>query len=138
MTIPSEHADNERALDALMAAAFRAEDPDRPVSEEEARRLVENPPALSPEDEEVLASMSPDYVQSLLRSARADGVAPRFEERQAAPDASIRDAYAAMNRGREGDELDDEARREIEKKRRELLGEPEAGAQSQGDEQDGS
>jgi hypothetical protein len=123
MATSSEHTNEERALDALMAAAFRPEDVERPVSEEEARRILENPPALSPEDEQVLAAMGPDFVEKLLKSAEAG--CPGAEGAHEALDAEIEEAYAAMNRGREGSELDEKAREEIERKRRELLGEPE-------------
>lgn len=123
MAKASEHTKEERALDALMAAAFRAEDPERRVNEEEARRIVENPPALSPEDEEVVTAMGSDFVQKLLGSAEAGRQdAAGLGE---ALDAEIEEAYAAMNRGRKGEDLDEKALEEIERKRRELLGEPE-------------
>jgi hypothetical protein len=123
MATSSEHTNEERALDALMAAAFRAEDIERPVSVEEARHIVENPPALSPEDEEVVAAMRPDFVEKLLKSVEVGS--PDAEEVGEVLDAEIEEAYAAMNRGQKGDELDEKAREEIERKRRELLGEPE-------------
>jgi len=123
MATSSENTNEERALDALMAAAFRAEDIERPLSDEEARRIMENPPALSPEDEQVLAAMGPDFVDKLLKSAGAGS--RDVGEAHEVVDAEIEEAYAAMNRGREGGELDEKARKEIERKRRELLGEPE-------------
>ena len=55
----------ERALDALMTLAFRASGV--PVTDEEARRLVENAPLLGPEDEAVAASIGPDFIARLLK-----------------------------------------------------------------------
>jgi hypothetical protein len=136
MATSSEHTNEELALDALMAAAFRAEDQERPVSEEEARRIIEKPPALSPEDEEVMAAMGPDFVEKLLSSTDAGG--PGAKEHGEVLDAEIEEAYAAMNRGRKGEDLDEKAREEIERKRRELLGEPEPEVGSDKEAQDGS
>jgi len=136
MATSSEHTDEERALDALMAAAFRAEDLERPLSDEEARRIMENPPALSPEDEQVVAAMGSHFVDDLLKSAEA-GSRDAGEAHEVL-DAEIEEAYAAMNRGREGGELDEKAREEIERKRRELLGEPEPEACPDEESQDGS
>ena len=135
MATSNEHTNEERALDALMAAAFRVEDAERPVSEEEARRMAESPPALSPEDEEVVAAIGPDFVDRLLESA--EDRSPGTEKLGESLDVEIKEAYAAMNRGREGDDLDDKAREEIERKRRELLGEPESEAGPDEEVQDG-
>ena len=121
MVTSSEHTNEERALDALMAAAFRAEDEDRPYGQEEASRILEEPPALSPEDEQIVAAMGDHFVEALLRSAETG--TPEMGDGHEAMDEEIDEAYAAMNRGREGDGLDEEALREIERKRRELLGE---------------
>lgn len=131
MTESSEHSKEQKALDALMAAAFRAEDADSPVTEEEARAILENSPVLSPEDEKGLAGLGPDFVDNLLVSADTDTSA--LGERRQVLDREIEDAYAAMHRGKEGEELDEKSRREIEKKRRELLGEPESGNEKEDD-----
>ena len=135
MATSSEHTNEERALDALMAAAFRVEDVERPVSEEEARRMAESQPALSPEDEQVVAAMGPDFVDRLLESAEDRN--PGIEKLGKSLDVEIKEAYAAMNRGREGNDLDEKAREEIERKRRELLGEPTSEAGPDEEVQDG-
>lgn len=63
--LASSNEKEGRALDALMAIAFR--EMELPLNEVAAQRLAENPPALSPEDEEVLEAMGHDYVDRLLR-----------------------------------------------------------------------
>jgi hypothetical protein len=124
MAQPSDQDREDRALDALMAAAFRLADGGKPMTEAEAKRFARNPPELPPEDEAALRSLRDDFVDRLIKQ-RGPATLPAPCAGQV-PDEEIEQAYAAMHRGKEGDELSDEARREIERKRRELLGEPES------------
>lgn len=55
-----------RAIDALMAAAFRLSVPDETISEDEAMKLAANPPKLSSEDEAVVESLGPNFVENIL------------------------------------------------------------------------
>ena len=113
----------DRAIDALMAAAFRISRPDELLSEEEAEKLAARPPRLSQEDEEAISSLGPDFVHNLLQKAQAEK--PVNKREQGILDREIEEAYAAMNRGKHDDSLSEQTRREIEKKRRELLGKEE-------------
>lgn len=122
--VNGERKSDERALDALMAAAFRISGSDEPMSEKEAQRLAANPPRLSPEDEAAIASLGTDFVDRL--SQRVETEKHNVEEDRGTLDQEIEEAYAAMNRGKGADELSEQTRREIEKKRRELLGEEES------------
>ncbi len=131
MATSNKNNREERAIDALMAAAFRAEANDKPVTEEQARRLVENPPAIGPEDERILASMEEETVDQLLSSAHHR---TSSKEEENALTAEIEEAYAAMDRG----DPDEEARQEIERMRREFLGGPHPDAEKNQKKQDGS
>jgi hypothetical protein len=114
----------ERALDALMTAAFRACSPDEPLTEDEAEKLAAHPPRLSDEDEAAIASLGPDLVERLLEQSKTK--THRYTEEQTTIEREIEEAYIAMNRQLGDKDLSDETRREIERKRRELLGEEDA------------
>ena len=89
-----------------------------------AKTAISHLRKLSPEDEEMIASMGPDFVDRILQHCESDKVksmGTRFTL-----DSEIRDAYMAMNRGNKDDDLSEETKREIERKRRELLGEDES------------
>jgi len=108
----------DNALDALMAAAFRLPVIDETSDEKEATRLAASTPRLSNEDETAIASLSPDFIDYLLDKEK--GHRPR---KIADLSQEISEAYAAMNRGNLDAELSEQTHREIEKKRKELLGE---------------
>lgn len=124
-------ADNDqtrenRALDALMAAAFRISSGELVPTEEEAEELVSNPPRLSPEDEEAISSIEPGSVDHV--SKKGSTPASGDQSRAVEVNHDIEEAYAAMNRGGEDSGLSEETLREIARKRRELLGEEETQA----------
>ena len=110
----------DEALDDLMAAAFRIKTTDERTDCEEALNLARTKPKFSPDDEAAIESLGPEFVERLLGEGRLE-----FSEKAEANDwnREIEDAYAAMNRGNAGDNLSDQTRQEIERKRRELLGE---------------
>ena len=114
----------ERALDALMAAAFRACGSDEPLTEEEAEKLAAHPPRLSDEDEAAIAYLGLDLIERLLERSKTD--THKYAGKQTTIKKEIEEAYLAMNRKLEDKDLSDETRREIERKRRELLGEKDA------------
>jgi len=124
MNQPTDNKSEDKAIDALMAAAFRLSGSDRPMTEKEAKELAANPPKLSPEDEEMMASMGADFVDRILQQCNSDKV--ESMDTRFTLDSEIRDAYMAMNRGNKDDDLSEETKREIERKRRELLGEDES------------
>lgn len=111
----------ERALDALMTAAFRACSPDEPLTEEEAEKLAAHPPRLSDEDEAAIASLGPDLVERLLEQSKTK--THKYTEEQTTIEKEIEEAYIAMNRQLGDKDLSDKTRHEIERKRKELLGE---------------
>jgi len=113
----------DRAIDALMAAAFRLSGSNEPLTEKESEKLAANPPRLSPEDEAAIESLGTDFVHRLLHKAQTEKSIVGQEP--VALDREIEEAYASMNRGKHDDSLSEQTRHEIERKRRELLGEEE-------------
>ena len=127
MTPNNDQEREDRALEALLAAAFRI-DADRPIDEQEAAELMKNPPCLSKEDQAETDSWGDDLVDRLLTQGKI--VSERGEAQEGTLDPAISQAYMAMHRGKEGEELSEEAKEEIERKRRELLGETGDGQES--------
>jgi hypothetical protein len=111
----------ERAIDALMAAAFRACGSDEPFTEEKAEKLAAHPPKLSDEDEFAIASLGIDLVNRLLERSKPE--IQKYTDEYIAIDKKNEEACFAMNRQLGDKDLSDETRREIERKRQELLGE---------------
>ena len=124
----------DKALDALMAAAFRLGEADKSISADEAEELVDNPPAFSPEDEVVLASLDSAFVENLVCSEEKT---PHISESSEVIDQELEEVCGAMNRGPGEQNLSDETLREIERKRRELLGEAEQNSDKNEDRPDG-
>jgi len=110
----------DRALDSLLAAAFRLFAGESP-SEKEGADLAVNPPQLSAEDENMIASMGADFVERLLGGVTISAAAKEESE----SNLESEEACAAMNRGGEEDGFSEQTRKEIERLRRELLGQDE-------------
>lgn len=106
----------DRALDALMVAAFLLSSDDETTDVEKAEHLAAIPPHLSKEDEAVIESLGDDFVKNVIcRKKRKN---ERSQERIS---EDIKEALAAMNRGKTEEDLSEKTRKEIERKRRELL-----------------
>jgi hypothetical protein len=110
----------EKALDALMFAAFNVYGSDEAITEKKADKMVAHPTRLSAEDEEAMKSLGPDFAGKLIE--RSNATTPHYTERQPIMEKEIEEAYAAMNRKLGDKDLSDKTRLEIERKRRELLG----------------
>jgi len=106
----------DRAVDALVAAALRQAEFNEPT-DEEIQKFLANVPPVSPEGKTALDALRPDIVQRItqassrhLPSARA----PQAEE-------ELSPLYMAMNRKNASDEMDARTKEELEKKRKEAL-----------------
>jgi hypothetical protein len=103
MTNPHDEEREERALDALIVAALRADLGDVPSPPEQGF------PELTEEDRRALDALGPDFIKRLL-------------EGQIAPTRSVertrerRERASAMHRGDEDGEVTDRAREEMERK----------------------
>lgn len=104
----------DRALDALIAAAFRQE-PCEDVPLEELRRLES---ALSDEDKSALAYLGDDLTEKIAAGLWTPRSRPGVDDAGAASCAE--ELAGSMHRGDEGGDLTDAAREEMERKLREL------------------
>jgi len=71
MTNTNENKKNkeERALEALLAAAFRLDFPEE-LSDEQAEKLFDQPTCLSKEDKESINSWGTDFIEKLLENKK--------------------------------------------------------------------
>ncbi len=104
----------DRALDALIAAAFRQE-PCEDLTLEELRRLES---ALSDEDKAALAGLGDDLAERIAAGLWTPRSRPGGEDVGAGSCAE--ELAGSMHRGDEGGDLTDAAREEMERKLREL------------------
>ena len=110
---------NERALEALLAAAFRLNLPEE-ISNEQAEKFFQQPSGVSQEDKEAINSWGTDFIENLLENQRPIS---NDHSQDIHVNEELKKEYFAMNRDKDGSDLDDEVRREIEKKRKDILDE---------------
>jgi hypothetical protein len=106
----------DRAVDALIAAALRQAEFNEPT-DEEIQRFLANVPPLSPAGKAALNASGTDIVQRITRAS-----ASRPNTGRVAPvEEDVSPLYMAMNRKNASDEMDASTKEELEKKRREAL-----------------
>lgn len=106
--------ENERALEALLAAAFHLNISEN-ISDEEAKLLFQQPVRLSREDKEAIESWGTDFIENLIEGKKTvlDGFQQNIEVDQ--------ELRYAMNRDKDGNDLDEETRRKIDEERKKAL-----------------
>jgi hypothetical protein len=104
----------DKALDALIAAAFRQETCED-LTLEELRRLES---ALTDEDKAALADLGNDFAERIAAGLWTPRSKPLGED--AGADSCVEELAGSMHRGDEGGDLTDAAREEMERKLREL------------------
>ena len=111
----------ERALEALLAAAFRLDFPEE-LSDEQAEKYFQKPAKLSKEDKEAVRSWGTDFIEKLIEGQKTISNEPQkdniFNE-------ELEQEYIAMNRDKDGNDLDEETRRKIDEERKKALEEEE-------------
>jgi len=110
---------DERALEALLAAAFRLDFPEE-ISDEQAEKFFQQPSGLSQEDKEAISSWGTDFIEDMLKNQKPIS---KDHSQDIHVDKELEKESFAMNRNKDDSDLDDEAHREIEKKRKEILDE---------------
>lgn len=122
---------DERGLDALLAAAFRLEYSDE-LTDEQVERILKLPIKLSKESEATLAKLDDDYVMNVLNdvSMKSDDT-----QDEIAIDAELEQDLYAMNRDADSKDIDEETRRKIEEARNKAIEEK---RKRDGDNEDGS
>ncbi len=109
----------EQALDALIAASLRRVDSDRDVTQGEIHPFIEGDVILHPDDKQAMQKLGPDVIQNITSgqcSSSLDGKGMGDEVQESSS------LFLAMNRKNAQNDLDETARREMERKRKELLG----------------
>ncbi len=119
---------DERALEALLAAAFRLDAPEE-VSDEDAEKLFQRPLRLSKEEKEAIDSWGADFVERLLKGEKSGGSKRQDET----IDEELGQEAFALNRDADGDGLDEQAQQKIDEERKKALEEEE---KKHGDEAD--
>lgn len=105
-----------RALEALLAAAFRLDISDE-ITDEEAEKLFQQPTRLSKEDQETINSWGTDFIDKLVEGHKT--VTGKHQHNIINEELN-REAFA-MNRDTEGDGLDEEAQRKIDEERKKAI-----------------
>lgn len=112
---------DERALEALLVAAFRLDFPGE-ISDEEAEKFFQQPALLSSEDKAACESWGTEFIGKLIKGQKTSS-----EKRQQdiSVDQQLEQEYFVMNRDKNGNGLDKETRRKIDEERKKTLEEEE-------------
>jgi len=108
---------DERALEALLAAAFHLDYPEE-ISDEQAEKLFQQPTRLSREDKEAIDSWGTDFIEDLVEGQKT--VSDRFQQ-NIEINQELEQEYYAMNRDKDSNDLDEETRRKIDEEHRKAL-----------------
>jgi len=108
---------DERALEALLAAAFRL-DFQEEISDEEAEKLFKQPAQLSREDKEAIKSWGTDFIEKLIEGQKTTS---GEQQQDIMINKELEQESYAMNRDKDGNDLDEETRRKIDEERKKAL-----------------
>ncbi|MCI0534082.1 MAG: hypothetical protein L0Z50_02525 [Verrucomicrobiales bacterium] len=106
----------DRAVDALVAAALRQAEFNEP-SDEEIQKFLANVPPVSPEGKAALDALGPDIVQRITQASSRQSPSARATQ----VEEELSPLYLAMNRKNASGEMDARTKEELEKKRKEAL-----------------
>lgn len=120
----------ERALDALLTAAFKLDFPEV-ISDEAAEIFFQSPARLSPEDKALCESWGDEFIAKIIEGKNVDSIE---EHQQSSVDEGLKQELYAMNRDKDGNGLDEETRRKIDEERKKALDEEESKDKDQNDE----
>jgi hypothetical protein len=121
MNNSNENIKEERALEALLAAAFRLDFPGE-ISDKEIEAFFQKPAQLSQEDKDTVDSWGTDFVEKLARGQKTNS---HVSQEDAQINSELELEISAMGRDKNGNDVDDETRRKIDEERRKALEEEE-------------
>ena len=121
---------DEMALDALLAAAFRL-DLSEEITDEQVEKFFTQTIWLSQEDKKTVNSWGSDLVKKLLQNKKND--VERHQENFEVSEELEQEIFA-MNRDKDGNDIDEETRRKIDEERKKALEEEENKDKKQDDE----
>ena len=116
MKTPPQQDREDRAVDALVAAALRQAEFNEP-SDEEIQKFLANVPPVSPEGKAALDALGPDIVQRITQASSRQSPSARATQAE----EELSPLYMAMNRKNASGEMDARTKEELEKKRKEAL-----------------
>ena len=121
---------DERALEALLAAAFRLDFPEKP-SDEQVEKFFQQSARLSPEDKKACNSWGIDFIEKLIDGQK---ITSNKHQQDIVVNEELALEYSAMGRDKDGNGLDEETRRKIDEERKKALEEEENKDNDQNDE----
>lgn len=122
MTDINDNIDKEeRALEALLAAAFRLDFPEE-LSDEQMEKFFQQTVRLSEEDKEAINLWGKDFIDKLIEGRKTTS---DKHQQEIVVNKELEQAISAMNRGENGNDLNEETRRKIDEERKKALEEEE-------------
>jgi hypothetical protein len=121
MNNSNEKIKEERALEALLAAAFRLDFPEE-IPDKEIEAFFQKPIQLSQEDKDAVDSWGTDFVEKLAMGHKTNSHILHEETRI---NQELELEISAMARDKDGNDVDEETRRKIDEERRKALEEEE-------------
>ena len=112
---------DEKALEALLAAAFRLDFPEE-LSDEQAEKFFQQPARLSKEDKEAINSWGTNFIGKLIEGQKT--TSDKHQQDITVKEELVQESFA-MNRDKNGDGLDEETHRKIDEERKKALEEEE-------------
>lgn len=112
---------DEKALEALLAAAFRLDFPEE-LSDEQAEKFFQQPARLSKEDKEAINSWGTDFIDKLIEGQKT--TSDKHQKDITVKEELVQESFA-MNRDKNGEGLDEETYRKIDEERKKALEEEE-------------
>ena len=112
---------DEKALEALLAAAFRLNFPEE-LSDEQAEKFFQQPTRLSKGDKEAVNSWGTDFIDKLIEGQKT--TSDKHQQDITIKEELVQESFA-MNRDKNGEGLDEETYRKIDEERKKALEEEE-------------
>lgn len=117
MTKDGNINNDEKALEALLAAAFRLDFPEE-LTEEQAEKFLKQPALLSQEDKVACNSWGTDFIEKLIQEEK---ISSKTSQDDIEANEELRQELFAMNRDKDGNDVDEEAHHKIEEERKKAL-----------------
>jgi len=112
---------DEKALEALLTAAFRLDFPEE-LSDEQAEKFFQQPARLSKEDKEAINSWGTDFIDKLIEGQKT--TSDKHQQDITVKEELVQESFA-MNRDKNGEGFDEETYRKIDEERKKALEEEE-------------
>jgi len=112
---------DEKALEALLTAAFRLDFPEE-LSDEQAEKFFQQPARLSKEDKEAINSWGTNFIDKIIEGQKT--TSDKHKQDIKVNEELVQESFA-MNRDKNGNGLDEETQRKIDAERKKALEEEE-------------